>query len=71
MELTIEQKLEIRSMQLQISQLSNAKFQLELQFRNVDGELKLNETKLKNRIDELKPEGNFVLSNDLTWEENK
>jgi uncharacterized protein (UPF0210 family) len=71
MGLTIEQKLEIREMQLQISQLSNAKFQLELQFRNVDNELKTNEAKLKTRISELKPEGDFVLSNNLTWEENK
>jgi hypothetical protein len=65
-QLTTEQKLQVRELQLQISQVANVKFQMDIQFRTADTQQKELEEKLKNLIDSVKPEGEYTLLDDLT-----
>ena len=67
LELTTEQKLSVRELQLQISQVANVKFQMDIQFRTADTQQKELEEKLKKLIESVKPEGDYTLLDDLTW----
>jgi hypothetical protein len=66
-ELTTEQKLSVREMQLQISQTANVIYQLDLQYREADKAKKDSEEKLQKYLDNLKPGEDYDIQNDLVW----
>jgi hypothetical protein len=67
LELTPDQKLQVRDLQLQISQAANIQLQLIIQHRDAEKAQKEAEEKLQKMLDGLRPGPDYDIQNDLRW----
>lgn len=70
MELTTEQKLQIRELQFKTLQTANLRMQLKIEHDELSAKQTAIEQELSSLIESLKPkEGKWNLQEDLTWKE--